>query len=116
MGLSIMTNFRVKFKLVHSLHLMKGLLDNLHFSRCINIFSSLCQVRKNIELGLAALKGEKGPAYDRIVLNAGMVDHLMGCAGAEDVITALDRAREAIDSGKALKRLMSYIQLSNKML
>ncbi|KAG6516548.1 anthranilate phosphoribosyltransferase-like [Zingiber officinale] len=73
-------------------------------------------VRKNIELGLAALKGEKGPAYDRIVLNAGMVDHLMGCAGAEDVITALDRAREAIDSGKALKRLMSYVQSSTKVL
>lgn len=95
---------------------MKGLLDNLHFSLRINFFFSLCQVRKNIELGLAALKGEKGPAYDRIVLNAGMVDHLMGCAGAEDVMTALDRAREAIDSGKALKRLMSYIQSSNKVL
>lgn len=42
-------------------------------------------VSKNIELGLAALRGEKGPAYDRIVLNAGIVDHLLGCDGAEDV-------------------------------
>nr|CAD1822832.1 unnamed protein product [Ananas comosus var. bracteatus] len=73
-------------------------------------------VLRNIELGLAALRGEKGPAYDRIVLNAGMVDHLLGCAGAEDISSALDRAREVIDSGNALKRLMNYIKLSHKVL
>ncbi|KAK6116542.1 hypothetical protein DH2020_049648 [Rehmannia glutinosa] len=72
-------------------------------------------VTRNIELGLAALRGEKGPAYDRIVLNAGMVDHLLGCDGAQDVSSALDRAREAIDSGKALNRLLSYIKKSNKV-
>ncbi|PKA63903.1 hypothetical protein AXF42_Ash004913 [Apostasia shenzhenica] len=70
---------------------------------------------KNIELGLAALRGEKGPAYDRIVLNAGMVDHLLGCNGAEDAQTAFQRAREAIDSGKALQRLMNFIKISHKV-
>lgn len=79
-------------------------------------FSELSKVTRNIELGLAALHGERGPAYDRIVLNAGMVDHLLGCDGAEDVSSALDRAREAIDSGKALKRLLGYINKSNKVL
>uniref|UniRef100_A0A0D9YLU9 Glycosyl transferase family 3 domain-containing protein n=1 Tax=Oryza glumipatula TaxID=40148 RepID=A0A0D9YLU9_9ORYZ len=72
-------------------------------------------VLKNLELGLAALSGEKGPAYDRIVLNAAMVDHLLGCTGAEDIKCALDRAREAIDSGKALSRLMNYIKISHKV-
>ncbi|KAK9063490.1 hypothetical protein SSX86_017360 [Deinandra increscens subsp. villosa] len=72
-------------------------------------------VSKNIELGLAALQGEKGPAYDRIVLNAGMADHLLGCTGAEDVLTALDRARDAIDSGAALNRLLSYIKISHQV-
>uniref|UniRef100_A0A0E0G0M5 Glycosyl transferase family 3 domain-containing protein n=1 Tax=Oryza nivara TaxID=4536 RepID=A0A0E0G0M5_ORYNI len=72
-------------------------------------------VLKNLELGLAALSGEKGPAYDRIVLNAAMVDHLLGCTGAEDIKSALDRAREAIDSGKALSRLMNYIKISHKV-
>lgn len=72
-------------------------------------------VSRNIELGLAALSGEKGPAYDRIVLNAGMVDHLLGAEGAEDISAALDRAREAIDSGNALKRLLNYIKLSHKV-
>ncbi|CAA3020312.1 anthranilate phosphoribosyltransferase isoform X2 [Olea europaea subsp. europaea] len=72
-------------------------------------------VTRNIELGLAALRGEKGPAYDRIVLNAGMVDHLLGCDGAEDISIAMERAREAIDSGKALDRLLNYIKISNKV-
>ncbi|XP_038703613.1 anthranilate phosphoribosyltransferase isoform X1 [Tripterygium wilfordii] len=72
-------------------------------------------VLKNIELGLAALSGQKGPAYDRIVLNAGMVDHLLGCDGAQDAVVALERAREAIDSGKALKRLLNYIKVSHKV-
>ncbi|KAK7361636.1 hypothetical protein VNO77_03707 [Canavalia gladiata] len=72
-------------------------------------------VSKNIELGLAALCGQKGPAYDRIVLNAGIVDHLLGVDGAEDVSAALDRAREAIDSGNALKRLLNYIKVSHKV-
>ncbi|CAA7022390.1 unnamed protein product [Microthlaspi erraticum] len=72
-------------------------------------------VSKNIELGLAALRGEKGAAYDRIVLNAGIVDHLLGCEGAEDVAVAMERAKEAIDSGKALKKLLNYIEMSRKM-
>ena len=66
-------------------------------------------------MGLAALHGEKGPAYDQIILNAGIVDHLLGCDGAEDICAALDRAREAIDSGKALKRLLNYIKISHKL-
>ncbi|KAH9325744.1 hypothetical protein KI387_005922, partial [Taxus chinensis] len=37
-------------------------------------------VAKNIELGLSALRGEKGPAYDRILLNAAVADHLLGCS------------------------------------
>lgn len=69
-------------------------------------------VRKNLELGLVALRGEKGPAYDRIVLNAAVADHLLGCNGAEDPIAAAERAKEAIDSGKALNALLKYIECS----
>lgn len=72
-------------------------------------------IAKNIVYGLEALWGKKGPAYDRIVLNAGMVDHLLGVDGAEDVSAALDRAREAIDSGNALKRLLNYIKASHRV-
>ena len=89
---------------------------NLFIFLCIIIYSYLCiyQVVRNIELGLAALGGEKGPAYDRIVLNAGMADHLLGSPGARDPAAAFARAREAIDSGKALRRLITYIKSSHK--
>ncbi|CAA6673063.1 unnamed protein product [Spirodela intermedia] len=72
-------------------------------------------VLRNIELGLSALSGEKGPAYDRIVLNAAIADHLLGCSGAEDPASAFARAREAIDSGNALHRLINYIKISHKL-
>ncbi|GMI75023.1 hypothetical protein like AT1G70570 [Hibiscus trionum] len=69
-------------------------------------------VSKNIELGLAALRGEKGPTYDRIVLNAGIVDHLLGCDGAEDVSLALERAKEAIDSDPLAARWRPFLPVT----
>jgi len=70
-------------------------------------------VAKNIELGLSALRGQKGPAYDRIVLNAAMADHLLGCSGASDISCALERSKEAIDSGRALNRFLNYVEMSH---
>lgn len=72
-------------------------------------------IAKNVELGLAALRGEKGPAYDRIVLNAAMADHLLGCEGASDAQTAIERAKHAIDSGRALQHLTAYLERSLKV-
>ncbi|KAG6554737.1 hypothetical protein Mapa_003756 [Marchantia paleacea] len=72
-------------------------------------------VEKNVELGMAALRGETGPAYDRIVLNAAMADHLLGCEGASDPLVAIERAKEAIDSGAALNHLLYYIERSNRL-
>ncbi|KAH7298743.1 hypothetical protein KP509_25G057500 [Ceratopteris richardii] len=69
-------------------------------------------VEKNVQLGLAALRGEKGPAYDRIVFNAAVVDHLLGCEGASDLMACIERAKEAVDSGRALERLMNYVRIS----
>ena len=63
---------------------------------------------------MAALRGEKGPVYDRIVFNAAIADHLLGCVGAEDPIVAMERAQEAIDSGRALNSLLNYIDRSNQ--
>lgn len=60
------------------------------------------------------MSGEKGPAYDRIVFNAAVADHLLGCAGAEDLKVAVARAREAIDSGRAIGALLQYVEESAK--
>lgn len=59
------------------------------------------------KLGLAALSGEKGPVYDRIVLNAALTDYLLGFPS--DPHKAIRQAREAIDNGRALKHLQAYL-------
>eukprot|EP00249_Psilotum_nudum_P012609 c23883_g1_i2 orf=642-2057(+) len=69
-----------------------------------------CSVAENVRIGVAALEGHRGPAYDRIVLNSAIADHLLGCSGASDMLVAIGRAKEAIDSGRALRRLMNYIK------
>lgn len=62
------------------------------------------------EAGLAALSGERGHVYDRIVLNTAMTDYLLGiCPNVEE---ALQRTRHAIDSGCALTHLRAYIEAS----
>ena len=61
-------------------------------------------------MGLAALKGEQGPIYDRIVLNVGLTDYYLGLsANAEE---GLAEAREAMDSGEALAHLERYVSRS----
>lgn len=73
------------------------------------------QVLKNVELGMEALKGEKGAVYDRIVLNAAMADFLLQCRGANDISSAIERAKEAIDSGRALKHLLNYVERTQQV-
>ena len=64
------------------------------------------------ELGIAALSGEKGPIYDRILLNTAMVDYLLGiCPEPEE---ALARTQAVMDNGQALARLRAYIAVSNQ--
>ena len=65
------------------------------------------------ELGVAALSGEKGHIYDRILLNTAMVDSLLGiCPEPEE---ALARTRSVMDDGSALKHLRAYIAASNQL-
>ncbi|CAI5471474.1 unnamed protein product [Closterium sp. Yama58-4] len=72
--------------------------------------------QKNLDLGLEALRGIKGPAYDRIVFNAAVQDHLLGWgARAIGLEAAVERAREAVDSGRALKHLVGYVERSKQM-
>ena len=64
------------------------------------------------EAGVAALSGEKGHIYDRILLNTAMVDYLLGiCPEPKD---ALARAQSVMEDGRALKHLQAYIATSNQ--
>ena len=65
------------------------------------------------ELGVAALSGEKGHIYDRILLNTAMVDYLLGiCPEPEEAIA---RARAVMDSGRALEHLRTYVSESHRV-
>lgn len=61
-------------------------------------------------LGMAALKGERGHVYDRILLNVGLTDYLLGLSGG--AFESLAEAKEALDSGRALVHLERYISRS----
>ena len=62
------------------------------------------------EAGIAALTGQKGHLYDRIVLNAAMVDYLLGIC--PEPHRAIKRAQTVIDNGSALKHLRAYVDAS----
>ena len=64
------------------------------------------------EAGIAALSGEKGHIYDRILLNTAMVDYLLGIYPEPE--KALARAQSVMDNGQALKHLQAYIAASHR--
>ena len=64
-------------------------------------------------LGVAALSGEKGHIYDRILLNTAMVDYLLGIC--PEPVEALARTRSVMDSGRALAHLRAYISESHRV-
>ena len=66
-----------------------------------------------VEAGLAALSGQKGESYDRIVLNTAVTDHLLGLC--DNPHQAVQRTKEAIDSGRAMAHLKAYIDMSKRV-
>lgn len=68
---------------------------------------------KNAEILRNILSGkEKGAKRDIVLLNAGAAIYANGKAGS--IKEGIEKARESIDSGMALKKLNELIELSNK--
>ena len=67
---------------------------------------------ENAQIILAMLKGEKGPRRDAAVLNAAAALYVAG--KATSIREGLPPAEEAIDSGRALKKLELLIATSGK--
>ena len=63
------------------------------------------------EAGIAALSGQKGHVYDRILLNTAIQDFLLGFCS--DPHEAIEHTKEAIESGRAMAHLRAYIAKSN---
>jgi len=66
--------------------------------------------RENARIIGAVLAGERGPARDVVVLNAGAALFIAGAAGS--VVDGIARASQAIDSGEVRKTLTALVSLS----
>ena len=67
--------------------------------------------RKNAEITLSILKGEKGPRRNVVLLNSAAGLYVAG--KVESLREGVDLAAEIIDSGKALKQLEKFIEFTN---
>jgi anthranilate phosphoribosyltransferase len=62
---------------------------------------------------MEALRGEPGPAYDIVALNAGVALYAAGVAAS--IEDGLARARSAITSGAALQKLDQFVQVTRQL-
>ncbi len=70
--------------------------------------------KENAKITRAILSGElKGPKRDAVLLNAGAALFVDGKAGS--IEEGIEMAKEAIDSGKAIKHLEKIIEVSQKL-
>lgn len=67
---------------------------------------------ENAEITRAILRGEKGPKREAVLLNAGAALYIGG--KAESMQEGIALAAELIDSGKAMKTLEKFIEVSNR--
>ncbi len=67
---------------------------------------------KNADILLRVLRGEPGPPRDVVLLNAAAV--FVASEKALDLRDGIEMAREAIDSGRAMKKLEEMIRFSNR--
>jgi len=68
---------------------------------------------ENAAVVRSVLAGEAGPARDVVLLNAGAA--ILAAGAGEDLPTAVERGREAIDSGAAQRVLDGLIELSDEL-
>ena len=68
--------------------------------------------KENAEITLSILKGEKGPRRNVVVLNSAAGFYVAG--KVDSIADGVKLAEEVIDSGKALKQLERFIEVTNR--
>lgn len=83
-------------------------------------FANLCKRRdswgtaqENADILLSVLKGKKSAYYDTVLLNAGL--GIFASGKVNSIQDGIEKARESIESGAALKRLEYLIDYSKKV-
>jgi len=85
--------------------------EDFRFQRCRLEDLAGGTPRENAEKTLAVLEGAGGPTRDITLLNAAAAIKISGLA--KDLGQGIARAEQAIDSGKAVKKLEELIRLTN---
>ena len=68
---------------------------------------------ESVKVALSVLKGEEGTPRDIVLLNASF--GILASEMANDLKEAFEMAKESMDSGKALKVLERYVEITNKV-
>jgi anthranilate phosphoribosyltransferase len=68
--------------------------------------------KTNAQIALRVLGGETGPARDMVLLNSGAVIYAGGKAG--NIADGIQMARESIDSGKAMEKLIQLRRMTSE--
>jgi anthranilate phosphoribosyltransferase len=68
--------------------------------------------KENAEITLAILKGEKGPKRNAVLLNSAAGLYVSG--KVDSLEEGVKMAEELIDSGKALRQLERFIEVTNR--
>ncbi len=68
---------------------------------------------ESLRMGFSVLEGEEGPHRDMVLLNA--VFGILVSGKTDDRKTALEMAKESIDSGRAKEKLEAFVELSHKI-
>lgn len=84
--------------------------EQFGFERCKKEDLAGGTPEENAQIVRNILKGEAGPKMDAVLLNAGAALHI---AKGYSIEEGIKEAREAIMSGRALKRLENFVALSN---
>jgi len=68
--------------------------------------------KENAKITLAVLNGEKGPRRNAVLLNSAAGLYVAG--KVESLKEGVELAEEIIDSGKALKQLERFVEVTNR--
>lgn len=85
--------------------------EEFGFTRCQKADIRGGAPAENAQVTLAILKGAAGPKTDIVLLNAGAAIYVGG--KADSIKAGIEKARELIASGAAMKKLEEFRQLSN---
>lgn len=86
--------------------------EDFGFTRCNKDDIAGGTPEENAAFAMEILKGAKGPKTDAVLINAGAAIHI----AKTDISIAqgIEIAREMISSGKALKQLEAFVEISNQ--